>query len=90
MKAYQLIATSEAWGKGSFQYTTPTGVVYCMVGAIRACYPDNAAFFAARDRAYGALRRLRVDLDIVTLTSFNDDFRTRHEDVISVLLAADV
>lgn len=99
MKAYQLLDSQEKWIRFGFArdangHTTKTlsedAAKWCISGAIFRCYFDAAnskPLNDAREAAEKALFELHGHRSFIT---FNDDFMTSYEDVITVLRHADV
>jgi hypothetical protein len=95
MKAHQLLSEPEKWTQFAYardkdghptQVTAPEATRFCMLGALRKCYPDFASELSALSKVRQSIKRLYHE-DYAMPSAFNDTMP--YEDVKRVLEDAD-
>ena len=96
MKAHELLATPDRWTKGRFAADTsghgvapsnPEATCFCMLGALRRCYPALEEYLAIRKRLG---KWLHETYGISSVVVFNDAEERTHSDVVNVLKELDL
>lgn len=100
MKVKELLARPKAWTQRAFArdkdgkavlWNTPSACQFCLIGAVRFCYPDMHEQDLVLSKLKEAIKRHEViEESFMGVSGYNDCPGTTHADILAVATLADV